>query len=522
MGGIKKQVIPEEISTYIESLENSNKSLENRVKILEEELRLERVKRFGKSSEKVTPLQSELFDEFEQTALDIEEEDEPEVISIPAYNRKKKGRKPIDPSLPRKQIIHDISEDDKQCACGCQMVKIDEVVTERVQIIPEKSYVEQHIRPKYACRNCEGSGDEDKPTFRVAPAPPSLISGSIVTGGLLAYIHTNKFCDYLPFYRQEKRFERYGIPISRQNMSNWTIKAYRKLKGLNDIMKDHIKTGTYLQMDETVLKVHGEVGKLDSSNSYIWVTCGGPKDSSIALYEYNRSRSSKYIKDFTEGFSGFCQSDGFPGYNAVFKNSDKITHVTCLAHCRRELYDAYKASKQLNKSNVVINKIQKIYVVEKQLRDKNLKPEEFVAERKKLATPLLDNLKDWLDKKAINIRPESKLGKAVKYTLGQWDKMINYLDCAELTPDNNAAERVVKPLVMGRKNFLFSGSPEGADALCFFYSLIETAKLNDLNPYAYLKWLYDKAPLLPEGSSLEELAPWKCDPIEVNKIMLPS
>lgn len=520
MGGIKKQGLPEEISTYIGSLEDSNKFLENRIKILEEELQLERNKRFGNSSEKVSPLQSELFEEFEQPPLEEDDIEEPEEITISGYT-KRKGRKPIDSSLPREEIIHDIPEEDKQCACGCEMSKVDEVITERLQIIPEKSYVEKHIRPKYACRNCEGSGDEDKPTFRIAPAPPSLLPGSIMTGGLLAYIHTNKFCDYLPFYRQEKRFERYGIPISRQNMSNWTIKAYRKLKGLNDIMKDHIKTGTYLQMDETVLKVHGEEGKLDSSNSYIWVTCGGPKESGIALYEYNRSRSSKYIKDFTEGFSGFCQSDGYPGYNAVFKNNDEITHVSCLAHCRRELIDAYKASKQVKKSNVVINKIQKIYVVEKQLRAKNLKEEEFVAERKKLVTPLLENLKDWLDKKVINIRPESKLGKAIKYTLGQWDKVINYLDCADLTPDNNAAERIVKPLVMGRKNFLFSGSPEGADALCFFYSLIETAKLNGLNPYAYLKFLFDKAPLILEGESLEELAPWKCDPTEINKIMMP-
>jgi len=509
MTDINRQELTAEVLQYIDSLEN-------KITILEDEIRLLRNKQFGKSSEKM-PLQKELFDEFEESPM--EEESDEEII-VAEHKKKKPGRKPISDKLPRKDIIHDISEDDKKCACGCELIKIGEVITERLQIIPEKVFVERHIRPKYACRNCEGSGDEDKPVFRIAPAAPSLISGSIITAGLFAYILTNKICDYLPFYRQEKRFERFGIPISRQNMSSWTIKVYKKLLILYDLMKDHIKIGNYLQMDETVLKVHGEDGKLDSSNSYIWVSRGGPADSEIVLYEYNRSRNANYIKDFTEGFSGFVQSDGYPGYDKIFKNSDEITHVGCLAHARRALYDAYVASKQKNKSNVVINKIQKIYNVEKKLREKNMSPEEFIAERKKQVEPLLEDLKKWLDKKAINLRPESKLGKAVKYTLGQWDKIIKYLDCAELTPDNNAAERVVKPMVMGRRNFLFSGSPEGAESLCFFYSLIETSKLNGLNSYAYLKWLFENVVLLSEGESMEQLTPWNCDPDEINKIML--
>lgn len=520
MNGIKKKKISTNIDTYINSLEDHNKSLIVRVKILEEELRLERLKRFGTSSEKVSPLQPELFDELKQSSSDESEQDDEAVeITVPEHTRKKKGRKPIDPSLPRETIIHDISKEEKQCACGTEMAVIEEVVSERLVVIPEKIIVEKHVRLKYACRGCEGSGDEDKPTFRIAPAPPTLIPGSIMTGGLLSYILINKFADYLPFYRQEKRFKRFGAPISRQNMSNWTIKAYQKLKSLNIDMKEHIKTGSYLQMDETTIKVHGEEGKSDSSNSYIWVSRGGPEKSGVALYEYNRSRSAEYIREFTKGFSGFIQSDGYAGYDSVFKNNDEITHVGCLAHARRKIYDAYKASKQFNKSNTVINKIQKIYNVEKILRKESLTPEQFVIKRKTLVEPLLEDLKDWLDKKAIDIRPTSGLGKAISYTLGQWNKIINYLDCAELSPDNNAAERVVKPFVMGRKNFLFAGSTEGADAMCFFYSLIETAKLNDLNPYAYLKWLFDRAPMLKDDT-LGELAPWNCDPKEVNKIML--
>ncbi len=494
------------------------KSLENKVDDLQAKLNIALTSLFGKSSEKISPLQPELFEEFEiETIEEVLEE-----LIIPEYKRKKKGRKPIDPSIPREIIEHDIPDEDKKCACGCNMEKIDEVATEKLQIIPEKIYVERHIRPKYACRNCEGSGDEDKPTFRIAPAPPSLIPGSIMTGGLLSYILINKFCDYLPFYRQEKRFERFGAPISRQNMSSWTIKSYQTLKELNILMKNKIRSGPFLQMDETTVQVHGEEGKSDTSKSYIWVTKGGPPESQIALYEYNKSRSSKYIKDFVEGFTGFLQSDGYRGYDSVLEGNVGITHVGCLAHARRKILDAYKADKKMKESNAVMNKIQKIYIAERKLRKEELTSDQFVIERKTAVTPLLDDLKSWLDKKHLNLRPTSNLGQAVSYTLGQWDKIIKYLECSYLTPDNNAAERTVKPFVMGRKNFLFAGSTDGADAMCFYYSLIETAKLNGLNPYAYLKWLFEKAPLLNSDESLESLAPWRCNPEEINKIMLPA
>lgn len=515
---IDKQDLSPEVIAYIKSLETENKSLSMAMKDLKLQLNLAIMARFSKSSEKVSPLQPELFEEFTIEVLkEILEE-----LTVPEHKRKKAGRKPINPAIPRQDIVHDIPEKDKTCACGCELVKIDEETSERLQIIPEKVYVERHIRPKYACRKCEGSGDEDKPVFRIAPTPASLIPGSIMTGGLLSYILISKFCDYLPFYRQEQRFERFGAPISRQNMSNWTMKGYRVLQELNDLMKKKIRSGPFLQMDETTVQVHGEEDKPDSSTSYIWVTKGGPPEFQIALYEYDRSRSSQYIRNFVEGFSGFLQSDGYKGYDSVLKNNNDITHVGCLAHARRKIRDAYKADNKLKQSNVVINKIQKIYNAENTLRAKGLTSENFLEERNQIVKPLLDDLKSWLDKKAINIRPTSHLGKAITYTLGQWDKIVKYLECPYLTPDNNAAERTVKPFVMGRKNFLFAGSTEGADTMCFYYSLIETAKLNGINPYAYLRWLFEKAPLLEEDQSIELLAPWNITPDEINKIMLPA
>jgi transposase len=232
------QALPQNVQNYIQSLET-------KVESLTEELRLALLRKFGRSSEKIDPSQKELFEEM---APDEAEQDVQQ-ISIPSHTRKKTGRKPLDPNLPREVIVHDIPEEEKICGCGHKLAKIDEVVSERLQVIPEQLYVEKHIRPKYACRHCEGSGDEDKPVFRIAPAPPSILPGSIVTSGLLAFILVNKFCDHLPFYRQEKRFERIGIKISRQDMSNWMNKVYLTLQFLEELFRKKIKEGPVIQMD---------------------------------------------------------------------------------------------------------------------------------------------------------------------------------------------------------------------------------------------------------------------------------
>jgi transposase len=231
------QASPQNAQDYIHSLEM-------KIESLTEELRLALLRKFGRSSEKIDPSQKELFEE----TAPAEVEQEAQERTIPAHTRKKTGRKPLDPNLPREVIVHDISEEEKICGCGHHLVKIDEVVSERLQVIPEQLYVERHIRPKYACRHCEGSGDEDKPVFRIAPAPPSILPGSILTTGLLAFILMNKFCDHLPFYRQEKRFERLGIRISRQDMSNWMNKVYQTLQFLEDLFKKKIKEGPVIHM----------------------------------------------------------------------------------------------------------------------------------------------------------------------------------------------------------------------------------------------------------------------------------
>jgi transposase len=503
------QALPENAQEYIQSLET-------KVELLTEELRLALLKRFGRSSEKLVPEQPELF---EETPVESEvETEQDEYVSVPAHKRKKGGRKPLDPNLPREIIIHDIPEEEKLCGCGAELVKIDEVVTERLQVIPEQLYVERHIRPKYACRHYEGSGDEEKPVFRIAPAAPSILPGSIVTSGLLAFILVNKFCDHLPFYRQEKRFERIGVRISRHDMSNWMSKVYEKLSFMEELFKKKLKEGPVIQMDETTVQVLNEPERPDTRKSYMWLARGGPPKAPLVFYEYHETRSSEHAKNFLDGYSGYLQTDGYKGYDAALKENEDIIHVGCLAHARRKFVEAAGASKKAGSAEIAIKKIRDIYLIEKELREKGLEEEEFAAQRKAEAGPLLEDLKIWLDDKAEKIRPTSLTGEAVRYTLGQWEKIVRYLECAHLTPDNNAAERGIKPFVVGRKNWLFAGSPDGAKASSLFFSLIETAKENNLNPYGYLKWIFDQAAVMDEHFDRENLLPWNCDREEVQRM----
>lgn len=532
---LKDRELPGDIINYISNLESTNTaletdnnslniksvSLENETIILKEKiedlqakLQLALFRKYGRSSEKIDPTQIEFFEAPEDSEEPIEDD---ATIIVATHPRKKKGRKPLDPYLPRKIIIHDIDEADKMCGCGHDLVKIGEEITERLQIIPEKVYVEQHIRFKWACRHCEGSGDEENPVFRIAPTPPTMIPGSIATAGLLAFIFVNKFVDHLPFYRQEKRFERIGAHISRQNMSNWSLKIYTKLKPLEKLLKKEVKTGSYIQMDETPLQVMGEEGRPDTSKSYMWLAKGGPPETPIIYYNYQETRKAEFVKDFLDDYAGFLQSDGYKGYDSALKDNKDIIHVGCLAHARRKFFDATKASKKTGSANIAIKKIANIYRKENDIKNLELEENEFLKRRIEEVKPLLNDFKEWLDDKAQKIRPTSDTGKAIFYTRGQWDKLIKYLECAELTPDNNAAERSIKPFVLGRKNWLFSGSPTGANASALLFSLIETAKANDLNPYGYLKWIFEETPLIKKDNEFEKFLPRNCDRKKINQ-----
>ena len=435
-----------------------------------------------------------------------------EYTEVKSFKRNKKGRKAIDPKITRKVKIIDIPESEKTCACGAELSRIGEESSEKLVIIPMQVYVEQTIRPKYACRKCEGTEDEEKPTVRIMPPPPSIIPRSIASPSLLSCIMIQKYEDHLPFYRQEKQFLRIGIRISRQVMCYWQQKIYEFLLPLFMLFTEIIKTGPVMRMDETRLQVIKEEGRSYSDNSYMWLAVGGPPGKTIILYEYRETRGGENAKKLLLGFSGYLQTDGYEGYDAAVKDMPQIIHVGCFAHARRYFFEAAQISEQGGTAKCGIEYIGKLYQIERELRDEKedekITDEEFVIKRKKKAEPVLSNFKAWLLKEVDGVPPSCLLGKAIGYSLNQWDKLIKYLESPFLTPDNNASENAIRPFVLGRKNWLFNQTPEGAESSCGMYSLIQTAKQNGLVAHDYLMKLFEQAPFARTKEDWVKLLPW--------------
>ncbi|MGB5748955.1 MAG: IS66 family transposase, partial [Desulfobacterales bacterium] len=291
---------------------------------LEEQLRLFKNELFGHSSEKrhePHANQLPLFNGDDEHAADSQVSDD--TIVIAAHARKKRGRKPLPKDLPRIDIIHDLSEDEKQCACGAQLSRFGEEISEKLDYIPARLRVERHIRYKYACKNCEGVED-DGPTVRIAPVPVQLIPKSIATAGLLAYIAVSKFADGLPLYRQQKIFDRLGIEMSRAVMAKWMVQAARSCTGLIDLLRGQIRSGPLINIDETPLQVLNEAGRANTSKSYMWVYRGGQPDRPVLLYEYHRTRSGKTALEFLDNYHGYIQSDDFSGYDHLDQKPDIV------------------------------------------------------------------------------------------------------------------------------------------------------------------------------------------------------
>jgi len=486
--------------------------------ILREQVRHLRGKLFGRKTEKrslnLDDGQALLFNEAE--AFSSAKEEVKEEVEIKAYKRKKRGRKPLPEDLPRVDVIHDISEKEKVCACGCIKSRIGEDVSEQLDIIPAKIQVIRNIRYKYVCKNCEGV-EADEPAVKIAPLPEQIIPRSIATPGLLAHVITAKFVDALPFYRQEGQFSRLGIDIPRSTMCGWAIKVADRCEPLLEFLNKEIRSGPLINIDETTVQVMKEPNRSNKTKSYMWIFRGGDPDRPALVYQYHQTRSGDVVAEYLKDYQGYVQSDGFSGYDFLDHNQD-IIHVGCWAHVRRKFIDVVKASGKrksvkgrTGNAEIAIEYIRRLYAIEKNAKDKELGYEAIYEERQKYAKPILDECKAWLDDIFPKTPPKGLLGKAISYTLGQWGRLIRYVEDGRLRPDNNLAENAIRPFVVGRKNWLFSGHPRGAKASATLYSLIETAKANNLEPYSYLRFLFDKLPHAKSENDYESLLPNRLD-----------
>ena len=497
-----------ELETRNHELENSLKQFSIEYEILNEKYKVLLFHRFSRSSEKYLESKDQrlLFDEKENAVG--AQQPEAEITEVKAHQRKKRGRKGLDPNLPRDVETIDIPENEKICACGATLTKIGEETSEKLHIIPQQIFVKKTVRPKYACCHCEGTFDEEAKTVKIAPVPPSIIPRSIASADLLSFIMIHKYQDHIPYYRQETQFLRLGIRLSRQDMSNWQQQVYTKLEPLFCLLKATVKSGEVLQMDETPVQVMGEVDKKDTSKSYMWLARGGPPDKRVTWYEYYPNHAGSSAIGFLDGFKGYLQTDGNKTYDSVVKDLVGVIHVGCFAHVRRKFFEVTKAIGTSTLAEEALRFIKRLYEIENTFRKQELVPSVFLEKRKKEAEPVLTEFKIWLLQQEKEVLPSSLLGRAVAYALNQWDKLPRYLENPYLTPDNNAAENAIRPFVLGRKNWMFNKSPDGAKSSCGMYTLIESAKQNNIEPLSYLRSLFEKAPLAASAIDWENLLPW--------------
>ena len=499
------------IIEFAEQHEESKKH----IKYLEERIRLLTNEIFGRKSEKQPPepdqAQLNLFGQAEPEPAPVEEE-----IIVPGHTRKKRGRKPLPKDLPVKEVTYDIAEDEKICGCGAHMTRCGEETAEKLDIIPAKMEVIRHVRYKYACKQCEGVED-DGPTVKIAPVPPQIIPKGIATPGLLAHILVSKFEDALPFYRQEKIFDRLGVDLGRATMCGWAVKVAVQCEVLLKMIGEEIRSGPLINIDETPFQVMNEQGRANTTKSYMWVFRGGPPGKIAVVYQYHPSRAGNVAGQFLKDYQGYIQTDAYKGYDALEKLPG-IYLVGCWAHVRRKFMDVIKAGSGKGKkghAQYVLDEIKHLYAIEKSGRKNDFTPEQMVALRQKEAAPVINTLYEYLESLSGQTPPKGLLGKAVMYTLNNWPMLVRYLENGHITPDNNPAENALRPFVVGRKNWLFNGHPKGAAASATLYSLIETAKANGLKPYFYLRYLFERLPLAKTEDDYRSLLPQNLTPEQI-------
>lgn len=488
-------------------LEVKFSELELKLKWFEEQHKLHLSKLYGAKSEKTSTEQLSLFNEAELEAKP--EVPEPTIEEITYKRRKKQGqREEMLKDLPVETIEYRLSEEEQTCDCGNQLHIMGKEVRKELKIVPAQVSVVEHIQYVYSCRDCEKNNINTP--VKIAKMPKPTLPKSIASSSAIAYVMSEKFVKGVPLYRQEQEWQRLGVEISRQTMANWMIQSSdRWLKPIYERMREHLLEKDILHADETTLQVLKEHGRSAESNSYMWLYRTGRDESPIVLYDYRTTRAAKHPARFLENFKGYLHVDGYDGYN----NLSEVKLVGCWAHARRYFVEAIKIlppqkSETPTASEDGLAFCNKLFEIERELHD--VKPEERYEQRILKSKLIIDDFKEWLQYQSRSAAPKTPLGKAVQYCRNQWEKLTAFLLDGRLELDNNRSERAIKPFVIGRKNWLFSNTPKGATSSAVIYSIVETAKENGLNPFEYLKYLFDNLPNadISDNEVLDGFMPW--------------
>ena len=466
-------------------------------KLSHENAILKRLK-FAAQSERFSAEQRSLLDDTLDEDLQAVSDEIEQLTShdTPARVKEQAKRQPLPANLPRIEIRHE--PDSTTCTCGCQMKRIGEDVAEKLDYVPGVFSVERHIRGKWACTQCE--------TLIQAPVDAHVIDKGIPTTGLLAQVLVAKFADHLPLYRQEAIFGRAGLAIARSTLGAWVGSCGVQLQALVNALKDDILTHSVVHADETPVQML-KPGSGKTHRAYLWAYAAGAfEDTKAVVYDFCDSRAGENAKVFLGEWRGSLVCDDFSGYKQLMTQG--VTEAGCLAHARRKFFDLHTSNKsQIAQS--ALEQIGRIYDIEREVKE--LTPDERRRIRQERLKPLLDALHQWMVLNRQNIVDGSATAKALDYSLRRWGALTRFIGDGRLPVDNNHIENQIRPIAIGRNNWLFAGSLRAGKRAAAVMSLIQSAKLNGHDPYAYLKNVLTRLPT-QRASLIHELLPHRWQP----------
>jgi transposase len=453
--------------------------------------------RFGVKNEALSPEQRDLFREtFEVDGAAIAAETE---LLVPALRapRERAGRQPLPEHLPEHLPRIEHRHEPASCSCGeCggALVKIGEDISEQLDVTPATFFVHRHIRPQYACRPCE--------RIVAAAIPPAVVDGGMAAAGLIAWVLISKYVDHLPLYRIEQIAARAGVTLARSTLADWVGRYGVALQPLADRLSELLKQRCLLHADETPVQ-QLDPGQGKTKRAYLWAYRSGDLDDGprIAVFDYQTGRSGAHARAFLEGWKGHLVVDDYAGYKALFAAG--VIEVGCMAHARRKFFELHKAN-QSPVAGEALQRIAELYEIES--RGRELANAERQALREREALPTLQAMQEWLQRTRDTVADGGGLARAIDYSLKRWPALARYAHSAILPIDNNPVENVIRPIALGKKNWLFTGSERSGRSAAAIQSLLATAKLNDLKPAAWLKDTLEKLPVWP-NSRIDELLP---------------